>query len=77
MLLLLTLLDNLIAKSLKQFAKEWEFECSPLDPYHSQSNKKAESTVKIAKKLIKKTKQDVSDLWNAILGWRIHQQRSR
>ena len=39
-------------KEFEQFAKEWEFECSPSDPYHSQSNGKAESAVKIAKKLI-------------------------
>ena len=65
MLLLLTLLDN--CKEFEQFAQEWEFECSPSDPYHSQSNEKAESAVKIAKKLIKKTEQDGSDSWKAIL----------
>ena len=56
-------------KEFEQFGKEWEFECSPSDPYHSQSNEKAESAVKIAKKFIKKTEQDGSDLWNAILAW--------
>ena len=54
----------------EQFAKEWEFECSPSDPCHNQSNGKAESAVKIAEKLIKKTQQDGSDLWKAILDWR-------
>ena len=54
----------------EKFAKEWEFEWSPSDPYHSQSIGKAESTVKIVKKLIKKTKLDGSKLWKAILDWR-------
>ena len=57
-------------KEFEKFAKEWEFESSPSDPYHSQSNEKAVSAVKIAKKLIKKTKQDGNYLWKAILDWR-------
>ena len=57
-------------KEFEQFTQEWEFECSPSDPYHSQSNEKAESAVKITKKLIKKTEQDGSDSWKAILDWR-------
>ena len=57
-------------KEFEQYAKEWEFECSASDPYHSQSNGKVESTVKIAKKLVNKTEQDGSDLWKAILDWR-------
>ena len=57
-------------KEFDQFAKEWEFKCSPSDPYHSQSNGKVESAVKIAKKLINKTEQDGSELWKAILDWR-------
>ena len=54
-------------KVFEQFAKEWEFECNPSDPYHSQSNGEAEPALKIAKKLTKKTEQDVYDLWKAIL----------
>ena len=69
MLLLLTFL-LLDCKEFQQFAKAWEFECSPSDPYHSQTNGKAESALKIAKKLIKKTEQDGNDLWKAILDWR-------
>ena len=41
------------------------------DPFHSQTNRKAELTVKIAKKLVKKTELDGSDLWKAILDWNI------
>lgn len=50
-------------KKFDQFAKEREFECTPSDPYHSQSKGKAESAVKAAKKLIKKSEQGGSDLW--------------
>ena len=37
-------------KEFEQFGKEWEFECSPSDPYHSQSYGKAESAVKKTQK---------------------------
>ena len=40
-------------KEFEQFAKEWEFECSPSDPsdpYHSQSYGKAESAEKKTQK---------------------------
>ena len=62
-------------KKFDQFAKEREFECTPSDPYHSQSKGKAESAVKAAKKLIKKSEQGGSDLWIG-LDWigQIHQQ---
>ena len=38
----------------KKFAKSWEFEHHITTPYHSQSNGKAESAVKEAKKIFKK-----------------------
>ena len=57
-------------KEFEKFAKEWQFESSPSDPYHSQSNENTVLALKIAKKLIKKTKQDGNDLWKAILDWR-------
>ena len=38
----------------KEFARVWEFEHHLTTPYHSQSNGKAESTVKEAKRLLKK-----------------------
>ena len=44
------------AEAYARFAKEWEFNYVTSSPYHSQANGKAESAVKIAKRLIKKTK---------------------
>ena len=38
----------------KEFARAWEFENHLTTPYHSQSNGKAESAVKEAKRLLKK-----------------------
>lgn len=52
------------------FACDWEFEHSTSSPYHSQSNGKAESAVKIAKKLVKKCVSSKTDIWKAILDWR-------
>ena len=57
-------------KEFEQFAKEWGFECSPSDSHHSHSNVKAESAVKTAKKLIKKSEENGNDLWKTILDWR-------
>ena len=52
------------------FAAEWEFEHSTSSPYHSQSNGKAESAVKIAKSLFKKAIVSKTDIWKALLDWR-------
>ena len=52
-----------------KFAKEWEFQHVTSSPYHSQSNGKAESAVKIAKTLMKKA-SNASDVQLAILNWR-------
>lgn len=38
----------------QEFAEEWDFNHVTSSPYHSKSNGKAESAVKIAKTLIKK-----------------------
>ncbi len=59
-----------VAASYEQFAREWEFEHVTSSPHHSQSNGKAEATVKIVKKLIKKTKAEGKDIQLAILDWR-------
>ncbi|KAK3089216.1 hypothetical protein FSP39_001808 [Pinctada imbricata] len=59
------------SKEFHTFACEWEFEHSTSSPYHSQSNGKAESAVKIAKKLVKKANRNNSDVWKAVLDWRI------
>ncbi|XP_062616020.1 uncharacterized protein K02A2.6-like [Saccostrea cucullata] len=54
----------------RNFADEWDFEHATSSPYHSQSNGKAESAVKIAKGIIKKSMKEKEDLWRAILDWR-------
>ncbi len=51
-------------------AREWEFTHTTTSPYHSQSNGKAESSVKIAKTLIKKATRKSKDLYIALLEWR-------
>jgi len=59
-----------VAHDYATFAREWEFHHVTSSPYHSQANGKAEATVKIAKRLIKKTKANNQDLYLAILEWR-------
>ena len=59
-----------IAHDYETFARDWEFDHITSSPYHSQSNGKAEATVKIAKKIIKKTKSSGQDLYLGILDWR-------
>ncbi|XP_062603597.1 uncharacterized protein K02A2.6-like [Saccostrea cucullata] len=52
------------------FSCNWEFEHVTSSPYYSQSNGKAEATVKIAKKMVRKAKKNGDDLWKCILDWR-------
>ena len=52
------------------FVKDWTFQQVTASPYHSRSNDKAESAVKIAKNLLKKSLQDGKDVWLTILDWR-------
>ena len=54
----------------RRFARDWEFNLVTTSPYHSQSNGKVESAVKIAKKVMKKAKRSGQDVWKAILDWR-------
>ena len=44
------------------FSHEWEFQHTTSSPLHSQSNRKSESAVKIAKNLVKKAKRDNKDV---------------
>ena len=59
-----------IAADYEEFSRDWEFEHQTSSPYHSQSNGKAESAVKIVKNIIKKVTKAKQDLHLAILDWR-------
>ena len=54
----------------EDFAKQWGFHHVTSSPYHSQSNGKVESAVKIAKGMLKKVTKDNKDVNLAILSWR-------
>ena len=60
----------MICSAFVEFSKAWQFNHVKTSPYHSQSNGKAESAVKIAKGIIKKSLRDKKDLWLSILDWR-------
>ncbi|XP_058840279.1 uncharacterized protein K02A2.6-like [Topomyia yanbarensis] len=62
--------SNFVNKEMQQFAKEWDIEHVTSSPYHQQANGKAESAVKIAKKLIKKADDSKQDFWLMLLNWR-------
>ena len=53
-----------------RFAKDWDFEHLTSSPGHSQSNGKAESAVKTAKKLMKRAKEDHKDIYLSLLDHR-------
>ena len=50
-----------------KFADEWDFTYTPSSPGHSQSNGQAESAVKSAKRMLKKTNASKGDLYLALL----------
>lgn len=60
---------QLVSSEFHDFAQDWEFEHVTSSPYHSQSNGKAESAVKIAKNILKKSKRSGKDQWKALLDW--------
>ncbi|XP_054283219.1 uncharacterized protein K02A2.6-like [Macrosteles quadrilineatus] len=66
--------NNFISEDWTKFAKEWEFSHVTSSPYHARGNAKAEATVKIAKKTLKrlfdKAEEEDIDIWLAILEWR-------
>ena len=55
-----------ISEQFRRFAADWGFDHTMSSPYHSQSNGKAESAVKIAKGLLRKAQ----DPYLALLEWR-------
>ena len=61
---------QLDCKEFRTFASEWEFKHCTSSPHHKQSNGKAESAVKIAKRLIKRCRKTNTDVFLAILEWR-------
>jgi hypothetical protein len=58
------------SKDFKNFATEYEFNHKTSSPEYAQSNGKAESAVKIAKKILLRTKKSNGDLDLALLEWR-------
>ena len=61
---------QLCSVEFNKFSQQWEFDHVTSSPYHSQSNGKAESAVKIAKGLVKKAIRSNRDIWKTILDWR-------
>ena len=59
-----------LSAEFSDFAKAWCFNHCTSSPYHSRSNGKVESAVKIAKTLLKKSHADNSDFMLALLDWR-------
>ena len=55
-----------MSREFMEFAKKWEFQHTVSSPYNSRSNGKAESAVKIVKKLFKRS----TDPYLALLEWR-------
>ena len=53
-----------------EFSGEWEFKHVTSSPRHAKSNGKAESAVKVAKKIFKKAHRDNKDPWLALLDQR-------
>jgi RNase H-like domain found in reverse transcriptase/Reverse transcriptase (RNA-dependent DNA polymerase)/Integrase zinc binding domain/Integrase core domain len=51
----------------RKFAAVYEFKVTMCSPYHKEGNGKAEATVKIAKQLIKKCRQNKQDIHLALL----------
>lgn len=45
-----------------RFAADWEFKFSKSSPYYAQSNGKAESAIKIPKKIVKKVRGCETDV---------------
>ncbi|XP_053681614.1 uncharacterized protein K02A2.6-like [Sabethes cyaneus] len=61
---------NFANQKMAKFASDWDFELATSAPHHQQANGKAESAVKIAKNLMKKSDESGTDFWYALLHWR-------
>lgn len=58
------------SREFTDFTREWEFKHLTSSPYHSRSNGKSESAVKVVKNLFKKAIADKKDPWLALLDYR-------
>jgi hypothetical protein len=58
---------NLTSDEFQKFAKDWDFEHITVSPYNSKANGKAESSVKAAKRMLRKTKKSGTDPYLALL----------
>ncbi|XP_054259470.1 uncharacterized protein K02A2.6-like [Macrosteles quadrilineatus] len=61
---------QLVSQDFKLFAQTWMFKIVVSSPHNHQSNGKAESAVKIAKRMLKKVKESKEDYQAALLEWR-------
>ena len=59
-----------VSRDFLKFSKEWDFEDRTSSPHHNQSNGKAESAVKQAKKIMLKCGKTGSDAFLALLDHR-------
>ena len=62
--------QQFVSRDFLKFSKEWDFEHRNSSPHHSQSNGKAESAVKQAKKILLKCSKTGSDAFFALLDQR-------
>nr|XP_054762082.1 uncharacterized protein LOC129268568 [Lytechinus pictus] len=60
---------SLLQTKFKRFARKWQFEHTTSPPHYPQSNGKAESSVKVAKSLLKKAKTAGSDPYLSLLAF--------
>ena len=59
-----------VSYEFREFMAQWGVDHVVSSPYHQQGNGKAESAVKIAKNLLRKTLRSKQDFWTAVLEWR-------
>ncbi|XP_014674664.1 PREDICTED: endogenous retrovirus group K member 18 Pol protein-like [Priapulus caudatus] len=53
--------QNLTSDEFQRFARDWDFEHVTVSPYNSKANGKAESSVKAAKRMLRKMKKSGTD----------------
>ena len=61
---------NYASQEFRQFTEDWNFQHITSSPHHHKSNGKAESAVKIVKRIIKRAWRHNEDQWAALLEWR-------